>query len=229
MPPDDRRDDWRHGVDENLASLNTGQRVTDKLIEDLELKYDEFDRLVRGDPEKDTDGVIGRLHRIENAVDEIRVIMIKTKMAEVEVTKTKWELSGRLIERILILAVALLLGWDKLFPLYKKIVNHRAGPVEIAIEKAKHKKGAPIIRYHPIESDNLAPRVLSIEWKQRQRRYRELLDFIQGCRPDHHVFFVDQDIWWAKPFERLPFAWEGKAVYVLPRNAGDWHRLVHAS
>lgn len=135
---DERRDDWRHGVDENLASLNTGQRVTDKLIEDLELAQEHIDRLLRGDTEKGTDGVISRLHQLEDALQEIRAIMLKKKLAEVEIAKSKWEFSGRIIERIIIVAVALLLGWEKLVPLYKKLMHQKLGQPEQAIEDAAH-------------------------------------------------------------------------------------------
>ena len=70
---DERRDDWRQGVDENLASLNTGQRVNDRLIEDLELKVSAIEALLHG---TDTTGLIGRVEDIENIAAELRSVVI---------------------------------------------------------------------------------------------------------------------------------------------------------
>lgn len=70
---DERRDDWRRGVDENLASLNTGQRVNDRLIEDLDIAVKQVADLLHG---TDTGGIIGRLEAIEHTVAELRAIII---------------------------------------------------------------------------------------------------------------------------------------------------------
>ena len=136
--PDERRDDWKHGVDENLASLNTGQRVSDRLIEDLEVKYEVIDKILRGDPETDTDGFAARLHAVETGIREIQAEKVKSKIEDVEIRKSKWEFSGRILERILMLAVALLLGWDKLVPLYKKLIHDNSEqPIHTKVKRAR--------------------------------------------------------------------------------------------
>lgn len=70
---DERRDDWRGGVDENLASLNTGQRVNDRILEDLELKVSALDALIHG---TESTGLIGRLEDVESHTAELRSIVI---------------------------------------------------------------------------------------------------------------------------------------------------------
>lgn len=68
---DERRDDWRHGVDENLAAINEGRRSTDKAIDDIEDTVDELENvLLRGDPDGDVDGLVARFHTLENKYNE---------------------------------------------------------------------------------------------------------------------------------------------------------------
>ncbi len=74
---DERREDWRQGVDENLASLNAGQRVWEREVGIILKQLDEADHLLRGDPDKDTDGVMARLHNLENDLALMRAIVLK--------------------------------------------------------------------------------------------------------------------------------------------------------
>ncbi len=74
---DERRDDWKHGVDENLASLNAGQRVWEEELKRVRDQQEEFDRLIRGDPEQDTDGLMSRLHSFETDVRKLNAIILK--------------------------------------------------------------------------------------------------------------------------------------------------------
>jgi hypothetical protein len=48
--------------------------------------------------------------------------------------------------KILALVGVLLLGWDKLEGLYKKIVHQKPSQLEAKIEKAKHPKGKTLYR-----------------------------------------------------------------------------------
>lgn len=137
---DDRRDDWRTGVDQNLVSLNTAQRVTDQQLDDLDLKYEAIDKVLRGDPETDTDGFIARLHNAENAILELRAERVKFKVADVTVTGFKWEFLTKVTVQLLILAGFLILGWDKLEGLYQKIIHQEPSLLEKKIERARHPK-----------------------------------------------------------------------------------------
>src|SRR5689334_6220954 len=74
---DERRDDWRRGVDENLASLNAGQRVWERELAIIRKLLAETDNLLRGDAEKDTDGAIARLHQAETAINLLKAVLLK--------------------------------------------------------------------------------------------------------------------------------------------------------
>ena len=141
---DERRSDWRSGVDQNLVSLTTAQRVTDQQLDDLELKYVAIDKVLRGDPETDTDGFIARLHNLENSVNELKAERVKLMVADVTVKGFKWEFLTKVTVQILILAGVLILGWDKVESLVRKIIAQKQDPLELQIEKAKHPKP----RYH---------------------------------------------------------------------------------
>ncbi len=71
----DRRGDWENGVNENLVSLNAAQRVTDKIVQDLDIQYARIDKFLRGDAEEDVDGLIARLHALETRVNEMRAVI----------------------------------------------------------------------------------------------------------------------------------------------------------
>ncbi len=73
----ERRDDWHRGVDENLASLNAGQRVWEREIGLIRKTLAEVDSILRGDAERDTDGAIARLHQLENSVNLLKAILLK--------------------------------------------------------------------------------------------------------------------------------------------------------
>lgn len=74
---DERREDWHHGVDENLASLNAGQRVWDRENTLFRKEVSELKSLLLGDAQKETDGLIARLHQIENQMNLFRAILLK--------------------------------------------------------------------------------------------------------------------------------------------------------
>jgi hypothetical protein len=82
----ERRDDWKSGVDQNLMALNAAQRVADRLVNDLVKKYTSIDKTLRGDSELDTDGITARMHTLENTVNLLRA----------ELKASKGELSGEI-------------------------------------------------------------------------------------------------------------------------------------
>lgn len=157
---DERRDDWRHGVDENLASLNAAQRVMDREISRLWKAYSEDDALLRGDKEKETDGLIARLHQLETAINLLQAVIDVDKAGNKGLTGRVEALEGR--ERTTVevwkfwvailgllgaIAVAVITNLDKI----EAWVHPKPDVVDQAIERAKHKKGKPIVRYRIIE------------------------------------------------------------------------------
>lgn len=147
---DDRRDDWRHGVDENLASLNSGARVWEREMKVIRKLLGEFDRLLRGDPEKDTDGMVARVHAIENEMNLLKAVVLKDKtggkglVGRVEEIERGERTSDRrlkvwvafigLVSAILVAAASNL---DRLQAFWNR---KSTDPVERAIERAKRPK-----------------------------------------------------------------------------------------
>lgn len=69
----------------------------------------------------------------------------------------KWKFATEVVVKILALVGVLLLGWDKMEGLYKKIINQKPSPLEQRIEQAKHPKSPKkIYRYRvvPAPSDD---------------------------------------------------------------------------
>ncbi len=71
---DERRDDWRHGVDENLASLNAGQRSQDTKLDRLEEKQEETDSILHGETDS---GLIGRIEDLEADVARLNAVIFQ--------------------------------------------------------------------------------------------------------------------------------------------------------
>ncbi len=141
---DERRDDWRHGVDQNLVSLNAAQRVTDQQLDDLDLKYEIIDKVLRGDPESDTDGFAARLHNIENSAQDFRAELIKLRIADVQVRGFRWDFAKAVAVAIIgVLGTAigilglLITNWDKVEALVKahrhpqEMTHRRRGRVHV--------------------------------------------------------------------------------------------------
>ena len=94
-------DDWRARVDQSLVNLTSAQRVTDDQLDDLELKYEALDKVLRGDPEKDTDGVIARLHNLETSLNAIHAERLKIQIADDNTRGIKWQVWGSIVVAII--------------------------------------------------------------------------------------------------------------------------------
>lgn len=152
--PHDRRDDWRHGVDENLASLNAGQRVWERELTTIRNLLSDIDKLLRGDPKKDTDGLVSRLHHQENEVNLLKAILLKDAsgskglVGRVEVLESGERRSeGHLKLWIAIVGLlsALLVAAVSNIDRIETFLNKKPkDPLERMIDSAKH----PRPRYH---------------------------------------------------------------------------------
>lgn len=145
---DDRRDDWYRGVDENLASLNAGQRIWEREFTALRKLLSETDKLLRGDPDKETDGLIPRLHQQENAVNMLQALIVKDRagntglIARVEALErgerkslNRWQFATAVTVALFSVLGLLLTNWDRL----GAILNRKSkDPVEQMIQRAKN-------------------------------------------------------------------------------------------
>lgn len=152
---DERRDDWRHGVDENLASLNAGQRVWDRDIRQIRKSLSDIDALLRGDPAEDTDGVMARVHALETDIRLLRAAVLddaagnmglQGRVSKLEggekSSENRWKFATAVVVAILSLLGLLLTNWDRLAAFLEP--HGKVDPLERAIESAKHPKN----RYH---------------------------------------------------------------------------------
>ena len=147
MGEENRRDEWRHGVDENLASLNAGQRVLETSVRQLEQIVSGMDSLIRGDVEKETDGLIARLHDIEGSLRELRAVLFVDSTGKKGLIHDVNELQGRRESRkatwinVTAIVVALIssgfLGhfWSAIVASWRK----QPDPISQLMRKPKHR------------------------------------------------------------------------------------------
>lgn len=77
---EERRDDWRQGVDQSLAMLTSAQRTTDKELEDLDVRLHDTEQMLHGDTENS--GLIGRIETLEHQNAELRAIILTDATGE---------------------------------------------------------------------------------------------------------------------------------------------------
>lgn len=145
---DDRRDDWRRGVDENLASLNAGQRIWEREFGSIRKLSAEIDKLLRGDPDRDTDGIIARLHQQENAINMLKALVLKDTagniglIARVEALESgertsgnRWQFATAVTVAVISLLGLLMTNWERLEAILSR---ESKDPVTQMINRAKH-------------------------------------------------------------------------------------------
>ena len=76
---DERRGDWEHGVDENLASLNSGQRSQDEKLEKLEDSQEEVEAVLHGETDS---GLIGRIEDLEVEVSRLNAVIFQDALGK---------------------------------------------------------------------------------------------------------------------------------------------------
>lgn len=164
---DERRDDWHRGVDENLASLNAAQRVWDREVNLIHKQLAEIDALLRGDPDRDTDGAIARLHQLENGINLLKAVVLgdaaggRGLLGRVQIIErgertsdNRWKFATAVVVAGLSLVGLLITNWDRIEAFIQK--QHKPDPVEQMIEKAKHPKARRrhvVIREEPAEPE----------------------------------------------------------------------------
>ena len=151
---DERRDDWRHGVDENLASLNAGQRAWERELSAIRKALADIDNLLRGDPERDTDGIVARLHSQENDVNLLKAVLLKDKAGNrgivgrveaLESGERRSETHLKLWIAVVGLVSAFLVAAVSNLDRIEAFLNRKSkDPVDQAIDRAKK----PRNRYH---------------------------------------------------------------------------------
>lgn len=158
---EERRDDWRHGVDENLVSLNSAQRSTDKELDELDLLTQKHERIILGDPENDKIGISAQIDSLETLVNELRAELrtlkatlygdhtghpgLEGRMDNLEDRRKSkerregwaWDSFTKITVELLLVIAMLLLNWERIEDLIKSKI-HPAPPA--AAQKVRHKK-----------------------------------------------------------------------------------------
>lgn len=161
----DRRGDWEKGVDENLAMLNSAQRTTDKELDDLDL----LDKVLRGDPEEGTDGLIARQHALENLHNELRAELGRIKQElfgdhaggpgltqRVDVLDGKrerldkregyfWHFVTAVAVQLLFLSAALVLNWERVEDFFRRRFRHEPPAHMETKKRGRPRRQKPIV------------------------------------------------------------------------------------
>jgi len=157
---DERRDDWRHGVDESLVSLNASQRVWEREFVALLKRLAEIDSQLRGNPLSEQSGLVGRLEQIERTVAKIDAVLFMDPSGtkglvhdfnELKVGREDRRGLWKNLTAIIIAGISSgLIGhfWENIQAYFSKPTRD---PVEQMIENAKHPK--PRHRHGPIRQN----------------------------------------------------------------------------
>ncbi len=82
MLMENRRDDWHNSVDERLVNLTSAQKSADanfveieKDLADVQREHSRLDRILRGDPETNLEGLILTIHMLRNDVQKFNNVL----------------------------------------------------------------------------------------------------------------------------------------------------------
>lgn len=91
--------EWREKVDHEQVTLMTGHQVLGKQLEDLDEKLDQLDNLLRGDPVKETGGIIEQLHDLHTAVSKLSAAVFMDSTGKLGLVHDVDVLMGRRSDR----------------------------------------------------------------------------------------------------------------------------------
>ncbi len=155
---DDRRDDWHNSVDARLVNLTSAQKSTDDDLDELWKEIATFDRLLRGDPEENLEGLNAEVSAVKKEINKFNAMFNKdylghgglesfiTYLYHQEKSRQtersyRWPFWGTVIAAVLGLAAVGLTHRDEIMKWFPK---QSLSPFEQMIERARHPKN----RYH---------------------------------------------------------------------------------
>ena len=142
----------------------------DARTERLEHLVQELNDIVQGNRYRKIIGLVSEQDRMDLDLRKINAVLFqdptgqKGLLHDVDVLmgrrkydnqsrELKWKFATEVVIKILALVGVLLLGWDKLEGLYKKMVNQKPSQLEAKIEKAKHPKGKTLYRVRVVPAE----------------------------------------------------------------------------
>jgi hypothetical protein len=155
---DERRDDWHNSVDTRLVNLTSAQKSADIDLERIHRELIKFDRILRGDPERNIEGQIEALNHLKTEINKFNRIFDKDYLGHgglisfitylhdkekdrSEARSYKWPFWATVIAAAIGLATAGLTHKDEVMKWFPK---HKPSPFESMIDRAAHPKN----RYH---------------------------------------------------------------------------------
>jgi hypothetical protein len=142
---------WENAVDKKLVDLTSAQRSTDDELDELDLKYNSLDHIIRGDPENDLVGFQERINTLEVGVRELLAEKVKLKVSDSAVQGIKWQSVTAIVCAVIVGLSAILPHLDKIISVFYNddAVYEPDAKLKQAIEadKRRHRNKKIIVHY----------------------------------------------------------------------------------
>jgi hypothetical protein len=168
--------EWRNSVDERLVNLVSSQKTTDDDLDEIRVEQAKFDRVLRGDPEENREGMAQSLDRLQAEVTKFNRIFDKDHLGNGGLREdisylmddrrrherredNAWKFVTAICVQFLILIGLLIVNWDRIqefLVLHEHI--YQAASIERDTKRkkaarARHKRKAVVIPEGPNEPE----------------------------------------------------------------------------
>lgn len=175
---DEHRDDWHNSVDARLVNLTSAQKSADVDLERIHRELAKLDRILRGDPSRDIQGIVEGLNRLGSEINKFNRIFDKDYLghgglvsfitfvyerererweSKRESRGYKWGFWGMILAAVIGAVALILTNKDQIEKWWK---HPHLAPLETKIERAKHPKARHrhvVIREAPTDESDAEP------------------------------------------------------------------------
>lgn len=151
-------------VEERIANLTTAQNVTHDRLDQIDETLDALDRTIRGDYEKDTDGLIARFKGLELSITKLNAVVFQDSTGKKGLVGTVDALVSRRMDAVdrrkntvsiivaIITSTALVLtNIDRLGDFWIKIFGkEKPDKLQVMLERAKRPPRTTRVRVHRV-------------------------------------------------------------------------------
>lgn len=151
----ERHDDWRNSVDERLVNLNAAQKTADDELDQIQVKLEEFDHILRGDIEDDLEGLLESRNKIQIEINKFNALLmpdihghggVVNDLNEILQNRTRrekradhfWKFATAVFVQFLVLIGLLIVNWDRIQE-YVVLHKHIYQAAEIEKETKRNK------------------------------------------------------------------------------------------
>lgn len=159
---------WRERTDERLASLTSGETVQNDRLDAMEEQMRELDRVLRGDPEKDSGGIVEHLHEVQTGLNALRALMApdalggggvlnrlkmleKKEAREFRASEYHWKFWIAIVGFISAVTVAVVTNVDRIEAFWR---HQTRPPIETKRPKVRRRR---VVVHREAEEDDSAP------------------------------------------------------------------------